>query len=210
MAGTKSSAKDFDDPRETARLPQSELRRRAILEAAIRVIGDKGLDKLTHRSVALEAKVPLGSTTYYFRSRAALIREAFRHYLTIADSVLGGLVWEFAETTVDGIVGYIVELMRREFFYPNLVRAEYELLVAASRDPVLSREFRDWERARLGVFTEWFEHLGVARPFDAARSVWQLMRGFELECLTHPEPPLDDLARRLRSVIEGLADLPSN
>src|SRR5215212_1025173 len=45
-------------------------RRREILEATLRVIGDSGVNSVTHRAVAREADVALASTTYYFDSKS--------------------------------------------------------------------------------------------------------------------------------------------
>src|ERR1044071_9508632 len=54
-------------------------RRGEILEAALRVIGRSGREAVTHRAVAEEAGVPLGSTTYYFDSRDDLLGQALEH-----------------------------------------------------------------------------------------------------------------------------------
>ena len=43
-------------------------RRQRIIDAAIRIVELKGIDALSHRTVAAEADVPLGSTTYHFAS----------------------------------------------------------------------------------------------------------------------------------------------
>ena len=51
-------------------------RREQILEATLRVIGREGREAVTHRAVAEEAGVPLGSTTYYFDSRDDLLGQA--------------------------------------------------------------------------------------------------------------------------------------
>ena len=52
-------------------------RRQRIIEAALHVIADSGMAACTHRSVAARADVPLGSMTYHFDSREALLEEAF-------------------------------------------------------------------------------------------------------------------------------------
>lgn len=52
-------------------------RRKRIIEAALHVIADSGMAACTHRSVAARADVPLGSMTYHFDSREALLEEAF-------------------------------------------------------------------------------------------------------------------------------------
>ncbi|MEU9382893.1 TetR family transcriptional regulator, partial [Streptomyces sp. NPDC048279] len=53
-------------------------RRQRIIEAAIRVVGEKGLAGLSHRSVAAAADVPLGSTTYHFTTLDELMVAALR------------------------------------------------------------------------------------------------------------------------------------
>ncbi|RMI46445.1 TetR/AcrR family transcriptional regulator [Streptomyces triticirhizae] len=48
-------------------------RRERIVAAAVRVLERRGVNGLTHRAVAAEADVPLGSTTYHFDSGDALL-----------------------------------------------------------------------------------------------------------------------------------------
>jgi TetR/AcrR family transcriptional regulator, regulator of biofilm formation and stress response len=63
-------------------------RRRAILEATLRLIGRRGPEAVTHRAVAAEAEVPLASITYYFGSRDGLLDDALRH---VADEEMAAL-----------------------------------------------------------------------------------------------------------------------
>ncbi len=60
-----------------ARRQGSEQRRRAILEAALRIIVREGIRAVRHRAVAKEADVPLSATTYYFKDISDLIADAF-------------------------------------------------------------------------------------------------------------------------------------
>ncbi len=53
-------------------------RRTRIIDAALRVIVADGIAGLSHRSVAAEADVPLGSTTYHFGSLDELLTAALR------------------------------------------------------------------------------------------------------------------------------------
>ena len=48
-------------------------RRTAILDGALEVLAEQGMRGLTHRAVDAAAGLPPGSTSYYFRSRAALV-----------------------------------------------------------------------------------------------------------------------------------------
>lgn len=66
------SKESADKERKTVRRSHAkrdpEGRRRMIIEAAAEVIAREGTRKLTHRRVAQQAGVPLGSTTQYFAS----------------------------------------------------------------------------------------------------------------------------------------------
>jgi DNA-binding transcriptional regulator YbjK len=185
-------------------LPQAERRRRAILDAALRVIAEGGVDAVTHRRVAAEADVALGSTTYYFASREEMVREAFRHYLAEVTVALTSLEDESSFETAADVAEAFAELARREFAAPALVRAEYELILYAARDPVLAQDFHAYERGLEAQLAGPLEGLGADRPMDAARTVIELMRGFELERLTRPSASIEDLRRRLELVICAL------
>ncbi|MFJ4846115.1 MULTISPECIES: TetR/AcrR family transcriptional regulator [unclassified Streptomyces] len=53
-------------------------RRQRLIDAAIRVVGERGIAGLSHRAVAAEADVPLGSTTYHFATLDDLLVAALR------------------------------------------------------------------------------------------------------------------------------------
>lgn len=52
--------------------------KRQIIEAATRLIGREGVDRLTHRKIAAEAGLSLAATTYFYESKDDLIADAFR------------------------------------------------------------------------------------------------------------------------------------
>ncbi|GAA2648269.1 TetR/AcrR family transcriptional regulator [Streptomyces lunalinharesii] len=53
-------------------------RRQRIIDAAIAVVGERGIAGLSHRAVATAADVPLGSTTYHFATLDDLLVAALR------------------------------------------------------------------------------------------------------------------------------------
>ena len=191
-------------PSAEASLPRAEQRRLGILDATLRVIAAGGVDAVTHRRVAAEAGASLGATTYYFESRDAMVLEAFRYYIARSMSELAALEREMNALDPEALIDLAVEFTRREFTDPELIRAEYELIVYASRDDDLAREFRTWQRALDGQIAEAFEQLGAPNPMDAARTVSGICRAFELECLTHPGRDTDHLRRRLALVMPCL------
>ncbi|XVL45699.1 hypothetical protein ABFA25_12905 [Mycobacterium lepromatosis] len=86
-------------------------RRQAIVETTGRIIAREGLRELTHRRVACEADVPVGSTTFYFNHLEALQDAALTHAATTATAHLdqwrpelkknSELPTAFAQLTVD-------------------------------------------------------------------------------------------------------------
>ncbi len=70
-----------------------EARRELILDTTLRLIASGGVDSVTHRRVAEDAGIPLGSTTYYFDSKEHLLREAFEHYLASATRLQSDVIW---------------------------------------------------------------------------------------------------------------------
>jgi DNA-binding transcriptional regulator YbjK len=58
-------------------------RREAIADAAVGVIADRGIRGLTHRAVDEAAGLPAGSTSYYFRTRTALLEAVVAHLVVV-------------------------------------------------------------------------------------------------------------------------------
>lgn len=58
------------------RQKRSALRQQEIAEAAIAVIGERGLSAVTHKMVAERAGVSLAATTYYFETKADIVAQA--------------------------------------------------------------------------------------------------------------------------------------
>jgi TetR/AcrR family transcriptional regulator, regulator of biofilm formation and stress response len=183
----------------------AEGRRGQILEGALRVVAVGGPDAITFRRVAADAKVPLGLLTYYFDSREDLLREAFRLYLAEAMAFMSGVEDEKPPHTPESVIDMVLEITRREFSDdPAMVRVEYELILYAARDSGLAREFNAYERWMETKLAAALENLGAPRPIDAARTIIDVVRGFEIERLTHAGAELNDLERRLRLVIGAL------
>lgn len=87
MAPTKETTQIKYSGRKTSRAG-SEQRRRAILEAALRIVVRDGVRAIRHRSVAKEAEVPLAATTYYFKDIQELISDTFMLYAEKAQSMV--------------------------------------------------------------------------------------------------------------------------
>ena len=154
--------------------------------------------------MAAAAGVPLGSTTYYFESRDHLLREAFRRYL---EAVSQGLAEAAAALkrapSVDALLDFLVGFTEWEVQDQAVIVVENELVLFAARDGSLAEELHAWQDGMAADLAEALEALGATRPFDAARAVIQMVRGYELEQLTRREARSEDLRRRLTVLLTG-------
>ena len=193
-------------PKETV----PEGRREVILQAALRVIGTDGIDAVTHRRVANEAGVPLGSMTYYFDSRDDLVRDAFRYHLDDVGEAVSELKVALAQVDTqrdaaklsDDLVAALVELSETSMVPPKL-RAEYEMRVYAGRDADIARQLATWQTTSNAVLAEALEILGVARPMEGARALIGAVQGFELERLWRADAGAHELRRRVEVTLAG-------
>lgn len=185
--------------------PAPRDRREEILLATLRVIGEGGVDAVTHRRVAEIAGFSHGSITYHFASREALVREAFRFYIADLRASIQAVEKALADDRHATWVDAIVALSARDLEQPALARAEYEMYVFAARDAETASDVERWDAAIDVGFARHLEEAGIARPIEGARALRGTIRGFELERLSRPVP-LDELRRRLQLVLAGLLD----
>jgi DNA-binding transcriptional regulator YbjK len=171
-------------------------RRQRIIDAAIRVVGEKGIGGLSHRSVAAEADVPLGSTTYHFKTLDELLVAALRQANEgFAKALAGSAVFEAPRARLAaGLAAVLGEWLAGE---RTGVELEYELYLAALRRPALRP-----------VAAEWGEDVadGLARRTDpvTARALVALMDGICLQVLLTDAVYEEEYARdMLARVIDG-------
>ncbi|MER5683694.1 TetR family transcriptional regulator [Streptomyces sp. NPDC002205] len=150
-------------------------RRGRIIDAAIRVVGAKGIAGLSHRSVAAEADVPLGSTTYHFASLDELLIAALRR-----SNENFALAMRESEALIAPDADLAEELARLlgEWFSGGRGRLEleYELYLAALRRPALRPVAAEW--------TDGIAELLAGRTDPAtARALIALMDGICLQVL---------------------------
>ncbi|GAA4119680.1 MULTISPECIES: TetR/AcrR family transcriptional regulator [Streptomyces] len=164
-------------------------RRRRIIDAAIRVVAARGIAGLSHRTVAAEADVPLGSTTYHFKTLDELLVAALRQ----ANEGFATAVRDCVRLDEPG-ADLAVELARLmgEWLTGDRARAEleYELYLAALRRPALRP-----------VAAEWTDSVAelLARHTDpvTARGLVAVMDGICLQALLTGGPYDESQARDL-------------
>jgi DNA-binding transcriptional regulator YbjK len=155
----------------TKTVPLGEDRRDAIADAAIHLVATRGLRGLTHRAVDTEAGLPPGSTSYYLRTRKALldacVRRMLARDLTAQPSSSNAGLEEM-------LVGMGLDLVRDRT--DDLV-ARYELSLEASRHPELRDAIIQGGRQLRDGLTGLLEALGIPDPEEAAWPVAAMLDG---------------------------------
>ena len=183
---------------------QSDTVRDRLIAATLEIVASEGVDGVRHRRVAERAGASLGSTTYHFSNRDDLLREAFLWYLQYAAAELVRLRQDRrTRTGTARLVEFVVRLIRQESDNQPLVRAEYELIMFAGRDPSLRRALRNWELTQRHHLAEELRAAGSRRPDAGAATLVALVRGLELELLNHAPLTVAQLRERVGPVVEA-------
>ncbi|MFD7324486.1 TetR/AcrR family transcriptional regulator [Streptomyces sp. NPDC059875] len=176
-------------------------RRQRIVDAALRVVGARGIAGLSHRTVAAEADVPLGSTTYHFASLDELLVAALRE----ANEGFGRELRE-SGALADPEADLAAELARHmgEWIGGERtgVELEYELYLAALRRPPLRPVAAEWTDAVTEV---------LSRRTDpvTARALVALMDGICLQVLLTDAEYDEEYAREMLARLLAVRPGPS-
>jgi AcrR family transcriptional regulator len=176
-----------------------------ILAATLTIVGERGLEAVTHRAVADEAGVSLGAISHHFPSRADLLQQALR--LAAANEVahLERLALDLQNRAFD--TDEWVRAMAQALggdLQRNRTRhlAQYELLLACARDPEMRELSRAWREAHLRVAEVGLRAAGSQDPEAHAQLLTAAITGLLLKQLAYPvrgftNQVLEPLLRRL-------------
>lgn len=125
-------------PISTSRKRDGDQRRRELCDAAIEVLAAHGSRGLTHAQVDRHACVPDGTTSYYYRTRAALWRGVGQRVAHIDLANLRSVSAEPLDPHAP--FAHLAQLVIMQAHGAGLAlnRARHELVLAASRDPDLA------------------------------------------------------------------------
>nr|WP_110726976.1 TetR family transcriptional regulator [Mycolicibacterium porcinum] len=128
----------------TQRKRDGQQRRRELCDAAVQVLAEQGSHGLSHPKVDRQAGVPSGTTSYYYRTRAALLRGVAERVAEMDTANLQSVTEE--STKSDSPFGRIAHLVMMQAEGPGLMlnKARQELLLASTRDPALAEVYQDF------------------------------------------------------------------
>jgi DNA-binding transcriptional regulator YbjK len=176
--------------------PNDPSRPERIARAAIAVVAERGLEGLTHRAVAAEADVPLGSTTYHFSTLDALLEVALAH--AADDNIRSMRAWENALPPDADLAEAITALIMTWVLEQRASTVvEYELYIAALHRPHLRAISTAWDGALADLF-------GTRTDPVTGRALAGLFCGLLMQAAVADPPPCrDDVLAVFRRVLGG-------
>lgn len=150
------------------RKPNPDQRRRELCDAAIRLLADDGVKGVSHLKVDRKAGVPDGTTSFYFRTRSALLQAVAVRVseLDLKDLTAATRSQPSADT---GEPSGLATLVMRSTTGVRLIRtkARYELALQAVRDPLLDEAFRSYGDQFHALIRDVVLRLQPGEPDDA-------------------------------------------
>jgi DNA-binding transcriptional regulator YbjK len=162
--------------------------RERALDAAIELLGTEGLRALTHGRVDTRAGLPKGSTSNYFRTRAALLEGVVQHMLDIEAPAVGRAVLapDSPEELVDELVRFYEFLTGPS---RTMTTARMALLVEASHDAALRAALAQGRAALEQLIVPALVRLGAADPKAATDALAVCFEGLYLHRIgRHADP----------------------
>ncbi|WP_329192031.1 MULTISPECIES: TetR/AcrR family transcriptional regulator [unclassified Streptomyces] len=189
-------------------------RRTLIADTAIATVATAGLRGLTHRAIDTAAELPAGSTSYYFRTRTALISACYARIaeLDLDDFDSGQPVPSDAGRSVsrEEAAAAIGALLHRWLTTGRERQlARYELSLEAARTPELGAALHQAGLAARARAAAALAALGAARPEEAAELLVAWTEGVLFDGLvgamarTRPAPDRAELTAVARRMLDA-------
>ena len=120
-----------------------EQRRRDLCDAAIELLAADGARGVTHLRVDRRAGLPDGTTSFYYQTRAALLRGAIDRVIELDVADFTSALDATDDGEADSLLSRLAEQAMRTAVEPerSRARARFELMMIASRDPELGAVF---------------------------------------------------------------------
>ncbi|WP_228032020.1 TetR/AcrR family transcriptional regulator [Mycolicibacterium sp. P9-22] len=208
------SGYSVEAPAGIRRKPDPDSRRRELCDAAIELLAEDGVKGLSHLKVDRRLGLPDGTTSFYFRTRSALVHASARR---VAERDLSELTaaTELQSNAVPGPSGLSRLVMASATGEPFArTKARYELMLQANRDPDLALVLEGNSERFLVLIRDFVERMNP-RDTPIPRAVLdqqayvltQLISGIMLAFTAGDDTITDaeELDRIMAAVVAGIA-----
>ena len=179
-------------------------RRQALLDAAIGVLGERGMRELTHRAVDAEAGVAAGSTANYFPTREALLEAIVERVSAMERDHFDDMALKIRPVTPvelgRAVAGWVREgtSARRA-----LTLSRYAILVEAGHNAKIRRQLAETGSRVNAWFANWLQLIGSSDTDHDVQVLGNYITGMMLHQLAIPDPGFDP-AGKITGLLESL------
>jgi AcrR family transcriptional regulator len=167
-------------------------RREALLDAAITVLGERGIHALTHRSVDAAAGLSAGSTSNHFRTRDALLNAVVERFAARERAIWEDLAMRMYPTTPKELAEVLVTAAKAATGpQRTLTLSRYAILVEAGIDPSLRAQLSTTGAGVNAWFMQWLRVAGSTNPDRDGPIIMNHFTGIVLHDLAMPDPAFD-------------------
>lgn len=183
-----------------------------MLDAALEIVAERGLQALTHRGIEARADVSHGVTTYYFKNREALIEALYEHMCEAQTEWITGLYAAMALEARADPDGFRPDAYTRKavnilLSQRSVLLARYEMYLHAARNPHLRDAARRSRDRYADIQIEMFRSMGARDPELAARRILSATEGLLLYQVAMPEADFETWAAPyLQMISDGLVE----
>ncbi|MFA4928360.1 MAG: TetR family transcriptional regulator [Patulibacter sp.] len=152
-----------------------------VLRAVLDLVAEHGIGALSHRQIAAQAGVSLGTLSYHFPDRPALLRESLRLFASeeVARIETVGRGLRSGEHGLEDLGGLVAQAMAGAADVAHVV-AQFELYLHVTRDGDLRDAVIECQRAYDDLAQEALRLLGVHDPEGIAPLVVSMVDGLAL------------------------------
>ena len=179
-------------------------RRERLLDAAIQVLGERGMRALTHRAVDAEAGVGAGSTANYFPTRESLLEAIVDRVSAMERDRFDEMAAEVCPATPAelgrAIAGWVREATggRRV-----LTLSRYAILVEAGHNARIRHQLAQTGSRVNAWFANWLTLIGSVSTDRNVHVLGNYITGLMLHQLAMPDPGFDP-ADKITALLESL------
>jgi AcrR family transcriptional regulator len=189
-------------------------RREELLDAAITVLGKRGIHALTHRAVDTAAGLPAGSASNHFRTRDALLDAVVERFAARDRAMWEDIAVRLYPTTPQELAQALT-LAAQAATGPHraVSLARYAILVEAGIHPSLRAQLSAAGARVNAWFMNWLRIAGSADPERDAPVIMNHWTGLILHQLAIPDPafnPSEQITAIVTAVVRPYsAEVPS-
>jgi AcrR family transcriptional regulator len=180
-------------------------RREHLLDAAITVLGERGIHALTHRAVDAQAGLPAGSASNHFRTRDALLDAVMDRFVVREQALWQELAMRMYPTTPHELAAVLVVAAKTATGpQRTLTLARYAILVEAGIRASMRAHLLAGGARVNAWFMTWLRVAGSTDPERDAPIIMNHYTGVVLHELAIPDPafdPTDQITALVTTVI---------